>query len=77
LALGFCIWSLVAFRGAAVGQIVGWLGRKVAKQEYANGTKNPKLKSRKRNFKTESWYAEAAPKMSAARSTTNLGMQKT
>jgi hypothetical protein len=60
-----------------MGQIIGRLGRKVAKQGYANGPKSSKLKGRKQNFKTESWYAEAAPKMSAARTTSNLGMQKT
>jgi hypothetical protein len=58
-------------------QIVSRLGRKVAKQGYANGTKSSKLKARKQNFKTESWYAEAAPKMSAARTTTNPAVQKT
>lgn len=45
---------------------------KTAKEERVTGLVNSKSKAGKRSFKTESWYAAAAPKMSAARTATKL-----
>lgn len=43
---------------------------KAARDERVTGPASSKPKARKRNFKTETWYAAAAPKICAAR--TNL-----
>lgn len=43
------------------------VSHKAAKQEHVARPASSKPKPRKRSFKTEPWYARAAPKMSAAR----------
>lgn len=65
-----------ASRVAAMKQIGGQLGRKVAKQKRVTGALNSRPKGRKKHFKTELWYAAAYPKMSATRQTPSSGLKE-
>ena len=63
--------------GATVKQSSGGPGSRAAKQERVAGVVDSRRKVRKQNFKTKSWYAAAASKMSAVRITPSPGLQET